>query len=119
MRTVIGDELHHLTFERKMGVGDAIGIAVDGCAEESSRAEIACKIVMPEHDVVTVSSRIRHPQRLQRRAIGNDLRLEAADATEHDAFNRPPIRLGAEYGSCDRYGCIRHGPVSYTHLTLP
>ena len=96
MRTVIGGEFDHLTVELKMRIGDAIGVAADGRAEESPQADIALEIVMPKHDVVALAMRIGHQQRLQRCAKCDDPRLEAAGCTQHHTLDRAAIRQLAE-----------------------
>ena len=40
MSAVIGSKPHHLSVEREAGIGDAIGIAADGRAEEPALGEV-------------------------------------------------------------------------------
>jgi len=64
---------------------------------------------MTEHDVVADPSRIGHHQRLQRRAIGNNVRLESVDAAEHHALDCAAIGQPAEELPYNIWRCITHG----------
>ena len=112
MRTVICGELHHLAFEHETRIGNAIGIATDGRAEELPIVEIVIKLVMPEHDVVAATLRVRHYQRLERSAIGYDTCLEAVCCAEDHALDGAAVRQHAEHIPCNICRCINHDQSS-------
>jgi hypothetical protein len=52
--------LHLGAVEHEARVGDAVGIAPDGCAEELAPGEISIEGVVTEHDVIAAPGGIRH-----------------------------------------------------------
>src|SRR3954447_12714383 len=92
IRSVVDGKLHRLAVQRKLSVGDAIGVAADGGAEKLSLGEIAGECVMAEHDVVVAALGVRRDQGLQGCTMGDDARLEPALAAQHDAVHLAAVR---------------------------
>ena len=96
---VIGRELHHGAVEREARARNTIGIASDGRAKILPPGNISIERVMTEHDVVAAAGGIRHQQRLQRRAIGDDAGLESTNRLQGDALYVGTIRQHPETGA--------------------
>src|SRR3954447_18526468 len=96
IRSVVDGKLHRLAVQRKLSVGDAVGVAADGGAEELPFGEIAGKAIMAEHDVVMAAFGVRRDQRLDHRAMGDDARLEPALAAQHNALDLAAVRQRSE-----------------------
>ena len=84
---VIGGQLKPVAIQLERAVRDPVGIAPDRRAEKAPNRNIAGEIVPAEHHIRKAPGAIRHEDRLQRRAIGDEAHLEAVVAAQPHHFH--------------------------------
>ena len=89
---VIGRQLKACAIQFERAVRDPVGVAADGSAKETPDREIAREILAAKDDIGQTAGSVRREDRLQRRAIADDARLEAFVATQPHGFDRGAVR---------------------------
>ena len=116
VRSVVGRELVGLAVQGESPLGDAVGVPPDDRAEKGRRLEVAVEGIESERHVARAASLVRHPNRLDDRAVGDGADLHPVGVGECVAVHAPSVWHPAErrsrHGRSLLVGSRRRPPVT-------